>query len=167
MRTYLKDPEKVMRRNAEWVSRNKERARATARAGAERNRDKLRSKYAADRLDPLKKAKARAAVRAHYARNREMYLAKDAKRRAQKKSATPPWYGEFDNLVMNEAFQLAKIREALTGTSWEVDHVYPLVGRKVCGLHVGNNVQVIPAALNKAKGNMAILTATGAWLRHI
>lgn len=40
-----------------------------------------------------------------------------------------------------------------TGVAHEVDHYYPLLGITVCGLHVPQNIRVITAAANAAKGN--------------
>ena len=73
-----------------------------------------------------------------------------AKRRAHKANATPSWANLF---FIEEAYNLAKIRESITGICWHVDHIVPLNGRNVCGLHVENNLQVIPAIENMAKGN--------------
>jgi hypothetical protein len=36
---------------------------------------------------------------------------------------------------------------------YEVDHIIPLKGRNVSGLHVLENLQYIPAELNRSKGN--------------
>jgi hypothetical protein len=37
------------------------------------------------------------------------------------------------------------------GPEWEIDHRYPLFGRDVCGLHVPDNLQVIPKETNRLK----------------
>jgi len=38
------------------------------------------------------------------------------------------------------------------GEKWHVDHVLPLRGKKISGLHVHTNLQLLPGAENIAKG---------------
>ena len=73
--------------------------------------------------------------------------------RARRKNAIPSWVSELDTFVFEEAYSLRKLRLDATGILWEVDHIIPITGRKVCGLHVWNNLQVIPAAANRSKHN--------------
>jgi 5-methylcytosine-specific restriction endonuclease McrA len=40
-----------------------------------------------------------------------------------------------------------------TGVQWHVDHIIPLQGKNVSGLHVPENLQVIQGSLNIKKGN--------------
>ncbi len=70
-------------------------------------------------------------------------------RYARKRSATPPW-ADLDAIA--EFYIEAARRSAETGVPHEVDHIIPLAGRNVCGLHVPHNLQVIPAVVNRAKG---------------
>jgi hypothetical protein len=60
---------------------------------------------------------------------------------------------ELSELVSQEAYHLAQLREKITGIKWHVDHIIPLNGKSVCGLHTWNNLAVIPAVVNLSKGN--------------
>jgi hypothetical protein len=95
-----------------------------------------------------------AASRKHWEiANPEKVAAVKVARRARAREAKPAWYGELDEFVIREAHLLCKDREAATGVPHHVDHIIPLRGKTVSGLHCGDNVQVIPAAENLQKGN--------------
>lgn len=72
------------------------------------------------------------------------------KREAAKLNAVPGWANEF---YISEAYELAKLREKVCGGKWQVDHIVPLQSKLVCGLHTHDNLQVIPEATNRSKGN--------------
>jgi hypothetical protein len=59
---------------------------------------------------------------------------------------------EFTSFVNSEAHELRKLRNQITGFEWHVDHVLPLAGKDVCGLHVWSNLRVIPKIENLRKG---------------
>jgi hypothetical protein len=80
-------------------------------------------------------------------------LANDAKRRAAKMHRTPAWLSEDDHWITEQAYELAVLRTKLFGFSWHVDHVIPLQGKLVSGLHVPINLQVIPWRDNVSKAN--------------
>jgi hypothetical protein len=63
------------------------------------------------------------------------------------------WDDELTQLVVEEAHRLRKLRNQITGFEWHVDHIIPLNGKIVSGLHVWNNLQVIPKILNLTKNN--------------
>ena len=41
----------------------------------------------------------------------------------------------------------------LLGPGWEVDHIFPIRGLLVCGLHCPDNLQIISTCYNRQKGN--------------
>ena len=136
------------RKNAQRRSEYKKHLRKTNPEFAERARRYSQAYREADR------ERARAIVRAYQARNPHTVVQSKANRRSRAKIATPMWGGdEFDMLVKAEAAQLARKRKEFTGFDWHVDHIEPLQGKLVSGLHIWNNLQVIPASVNIAKGN--------------
>jgi hypothetical protein len=105
--------------------------------------------------------------RRYYQKNRHEAVRRQIKRKVRIANATPPWYGDFDDLVLQEAYDLASLRAEATGFQWHVDHMIPLRARKACGLHCGENIQVIPARLNWSKKNRMIYTERDAWLLRV
>jgi rubredoxin len=79
--------------------------------------------------------------------------AKENKRKTAKLKRMPIWLTVDDHWMIKEAYALAALRTQMFGFSWHVDHVLPLQGKLVSGLHVPLNLQVIPGAQNTAKGN--------------
>ena len=75
--------------------------------------------------------------------HRAEYNARNSYRRARKLKATPSWA------------DLAKIKQIYRTCppGYHVDHVYPLISDWVCGLHVHENLQHLPAEENLRKGN--------------
>lgn len=71
-------------------------------------------------------------------------------RRARLRKALPAWANLF---FIAEIYDLAARRTRETGFRWEVDHIIPLKGKTVCGLHVENNLRVIPWIENTKKHN--------------
>lgn len=73
-----------------------------------------------------------------------------ARRRATKINATPPWadYEKIDAVYLE-----ARSKTALSGIPHHVDHIVPLRGKHVCGLHVHWNLQILTATENCRKHN--------------
>lgn len=69
------------------------------------------------------------------------------------KNARVLWDKELTDFVMSEAIDLRKRRKEAIGFNWHIDHIIPLKGANVCGLHVWNNLRVIPESVNLSKGN--------------
>lgn len=76
-----------------------------------------------------------------------------AKRRAKIKTSSLLVGDEWNDFVCREVYELAHERTQETGFAWHVDHVVPLQGKLVSGLHVWYNLAVIPATVNQSKNN--------------
>lgn len=78
----------------------------------------------------------------NYANNKAEYIARAIKYKTRRELATPPWA----NLDI-----IARIYECAEGL--HVDHIIPLQGKYVCGLHVENNLQYLSVEENLRKSN--------------
>jgi hypothetical protein len=85
--------------------------------------------------------------------NKSLVNFTNAKRRANTKNRTPAWLTEFDLLKIKCLYQVAAMRNRESGYDWHVDHIIPLQGVFVSGLHVPDNLRVIPAVDNMRKNN--------------
>lgn len=147
--------------NRLWAAKNRERRRVAARAWAannpERRRELDRKSYAANRdtrlakaretYDPVKNANE---CRRWRKENPAKALALSKKRKAALSQRIPPW-ADLEKIV--KVYEEARSMTMLMDEPWHVDHVIPLRGRKVSGLHVHGNLQLLPGIENVKKRN--------------
>jgi len=102
------------------------------------------------KIDPDKKKN----LNSNYRKNNAGKInAATAKRRAAKLLATPKWLTAEQLKEIEQFYILAKELETLNNVKYHVDHIVPLQGLNVSGLHVPWNLQVIKAHDNISKGN--------------
>lgn len=99
--------------------------------------------------------KAEAVLRSkRYRASRPGWWARVAsRRRVVVQQATPRWLTKEQHNEIERKYAHAKECQMLTGDDYHVDHVVPLQGKNVCGLHVPWNLEVLPSDLNDSKGN--------------
>ena len=76
-----------------------------------------------------------------------------AKRRAAQKKRIPAWLSEEDLTAIIETYKNAAELSSSTGVAHAVDHIIPLQGMLVSGLHVPSNLQVLTKSENSRKHN--------------
>ena len=124
--------ERLNAKTAEWRKNNPEKSAALTRAWNEANKEKVKVTKSAWR-------------------KREAGAVNEAQMRrfAAKKQRTPKW---ADLEKIKKVYDLCARFRSL-GCDFHVDHVIPLQGRNVCGLHVHNNLEIIEASKNRSKSN--------------
>ena len=79
-------------------------------------------------------------------------------RRTKHKQATPIWLTQEQKTAIKQFYLDAMVATRVTGTPYVVDHIIPLRGKLVSGLHVPWNLAVITREENHIKSNKLIDT---------
>lgn len=111
-------------------------------------RSKIRARWEGNNPEYMKAKRKR-----HYDRHQEYFITKALNRINAQRTANPPWLTEEDYWLIDEVYSLCRLRSKITGIKWHVDHIVPLKGKDVRGLHVPWNLQVITAKENYMKSN--------------
>ena len=112
-----------------------------------------KERYANDpeaRERALESARRRAEGLAGTPEGRALYRAKSARQRSALLQRTPQ---HADREKIDEIYRSAVDASVETGIPHHVDHVIPLQGKRVSGLHHQDNLLVVPEAENLSKGN--------------
>jgi hypothetical protein len=105
-------------------------------------------KFRAENLEVLRQKN-----REYQKKNPHVYAKNGAKRKAAKLQRTPAWLTDIDFERINNEYRVAALLTKVTGSAWHVDHIVPLQGKMVSGLHVPSNLRVLPATENIRKSN--------------
>lgn len=145
------NPEKHAESMRQWLENNRELHGTRVKRWQTANADKVKADAKAwQKANPDKvKAKRKRWI----AKNPAIYTALSVASVARRAKRVPKWLTSDDRWMMREAYKLAKLRTIKFGFVWEVDHVIPLRGDVVSGLHVPTNLQVIPKTDNRNKRN--------------
>ena len=151
-KTYAqKNRDATNKRNREWKKANPEKIREMHRKYALTHGHILRAKT--NRWRKANPERVAELSRQTRLKHKARVLANKAKYRASKRNKTPIWVDKEHLWLIKQAYELAILRTKQFGFIWHVDHIIPLNGVNVSGLHVIENIQVIPAAENLLKNN--------------
>ncbi len=118
-----------------WRIKNKDKVAAYDKQWQEQNKDKKSANY-----------------KQWQQSNRGTVNAYNSKRRASEKAATPSW---ADLEKIKSLYNVAQYLDWISGgfVKHHVDHIIPLRGKNVCGLHVEDNLQILIDKDNLRKSN--------------
>jgi hypothetical protein len=147
----------------EWYAKNRDHCVAAMRLRYEAKKDEYNiaarrwheenreihcaqmRKYQRENRDRLEEAYQR-----YYLENKARYVERAKRRREYIAKRTPPW-ADLD--AIRAFYRRAAELTVNTGTAHHVDHIVPLRGKLVSGLHVAENLRVVPAKENLSKSN--------------
>jgi len=151
-----RNPEAAKQHNKDWRQRNPEKPRQYAKNDYYKNYE--RHKEEAKRFRKANPEKVRKWKAQWRNRNREKVRQKSSKwaannpRKGREKSAR--YYARKVGAIPKWASksEIRRIYEECP-SGYEVDHIYPIKGEQVCGLHVPENLQYLTPSENYSKGN--------------
>lgn len=115
-------------------------------------KDRTLEKVAYHAQNYLKNHEQNKAIRRAYVKaNPEIYAHNTKKYEIAKKNATPKWLTASDKIEIRWASDIAREWTKARGKRYEVDHIVPIQGKNVCGLHVPWNLTIITSTENKMK----------------
>lgn len=123
-------------KNNAWKQANKDKVASYDRKWQQSNKDKKAKNY-----------------KNYQVNNRAKVNSYNSYRRALELQATPKWLTASHKLHIECRYSLAAMLSKNTAEQHHVDHIVPLNGKTVCGLHVPWNLQVITAKANLSKSN--------------
>ena len=147
----MQTKEEILKVRKAWYEKNKKRLIDKAIKWNQDNpkrRKEIKTHWALNNKDKLNKSRKQ-----WKENNKAKIYTATSVRRANLLKATPKWVTK-ENLKDIESFYIcSQMFSMYTGQKYHVDHIIPLRGKKVSGLHVPNNLQVIPAKENLSKQN--------------
>lgn len=147
-----------------WSDPAKFRAQVAARkeANPEAVACEKRGEYHRNRAQYVERAtrwrfgnpdKAREIGRDWVARHPDRAYGYTVRRRMAKMQRTPPWLTQAHRDEMARVYRESRRLAKVSGIPHNVDHIVPLRGEKVSGLHVPWNLQILTARQNRLKSN--------------
>ena len=163
---YLRNTEKISLRKKKYYFSNRKIELARMALYTKTHKEERASYYLKYRDKNVEKialyyfnynkkyAKEIAIYNANYVKNNlGKYNSHVVKRNAAKLGSTPPWITKDHIKEIEDLYCLAKELQWLSEESLEVDHIIPLQGKNVCGLHIPINLQILTRSVNRQKSN--------------
>ena len=147
----------------EWEKGNQTRAEYfRAYNKSEAGQKAKREYYEKNKAEVIARAQARDTTKVtqyktdYKARNPDLYKELVSLRRRRFRLATPKWLTAEHKMEIRLKYRLAIELSRRTGVRHAVDHIVPLQGEEVCGLHVPWNLEVVTQKENLKKSNKLV-----------
>jgi len=137
--------------DSKYKTKSKDKIALYLKEWRDRNKSYIsnyRSEYKQKNPDKLKDRK-----RSYRLNNPSKISSLNAKRRAAKLRRVPLWTSQSDIKYIEALYSSAQRITKCIGIQFHVDHIIPLQGQLVSGLHTPSNLQIISSNLNLSKHN--------------
>lgn len=156
---FREKPENIQTR-AEWQNKNKNKEKERQRSPKAKLTRSIRRKSSEGKLvlkKYLSSEKAKETTKKWKQQdkinNPGKNIARNANRKAGKRKRTPKWLTRHHRKQIEDFYILTKELQWLCEEKLHVDHIIPLHGQNICGLHVPWNLQIICESDNLSKHN--------------
>ena len=163
-------PEELIKREKDWKRKDYENHRDAYIARAEKWRTENAEHYKKKKREYLDREGTQLAARKRakkwaeenperkkemdrkfHEENKSYRALSSSRHRARKKNAIPKWLSREDFEKINQIYNECERISRETGIPHAVDHIVPLWGKVVTGLHVPNNLRIITAEENNRR----------------
>ncbi len=148
---YQRNKQKYIDRANEWRQLNPDKYKERNKSYFSREDVKEASRARTKEWVVNNKEKKRESDKKWVSENRAIMTSYKAKRRAKEQMATPAWLTKAQLDAIKSVYIESERLSLETGIPHQVDHIVPLSGRIVSGLHVPWNLRAIPATENNRR----------------
>lgn len=152
---YQENRELIIKRARQYGLRNKDKKVEYDKKYYKENKNRITKKKSSYYLK--NKQKVKEYYDNWYKQNQCKVYANNKKYENAKRMAAPKWLTQEQIKQIELLYKDRQLIESLTGVGYDIDHVVPLRGNTVCGLHVPWNLQILTRAENSAKRNKLII----------
>jgi hypothetical protein len=134
-----------------WAKENPEKKKEADKKSYEKNKNKRLcvQKHSRSKNSGVFKERAKEWRK----NNMDYVISKNAERHAAKLHRTPKWLTKEQKQEIQEFYKMAKELQKIFPWEQHVDHIVPLQGELVSGLHIPSNLQILSVHLNCSKKN--------------
>lgn len=150
-----KNRERINKLNKNWKLQNKERVVISEKKYRDNNHEDIKKRRRSFMENNPHKEKEYSKKYRDTEKGKVSGRYRAAKRRAAKLNATPEWANKE---AIKKIYQDCNDIQWLSEEFLEVDHIVPLQGKDVCGLHIATNLQILTRTENREKSNKLTIT---------